>query len=281
MQRVPQLRTALQRSLRPAARTLATSSPPALAPRVAAALSSRSTLRALLPVSGIQSRRLHTPPASPADSSSSSGSSSRQADADDTSKVPLTQRIKYLFRKHGWTALVVYLVLSAADFAACFLVISAVGADRVRDAEDWTLDHLGWRRKGDGHDGAEAGKWRRAVDGFRERRAAHHPSGAAAHPSPAGAEAVAAGASSGEVVEADRNERSAYSAYATTAVLAYAVHKTLLLPFRVGLTVAVTPRVVRMLQGWGWKVGMAAGAPPMAKAAAASAAAAAGKAAGP
>lgn len=188
-------------------------------------------------------------------SSSSSSSSNRNEpdDPDDSSKVPLTQRIKYLFRKHGWTALVVYLVLSAADFAACFLVISAIGADRVREAEDWVLGHLGWRRQSE--DGSEpAGKWRRAVDGFRERRAAQaaiHPRGQDAHPSPAAAQAVSEGATAGEVREAERKGRSAASTYATTAVLAYAVHKTLLLPFRVGVTVAVTPRVVRTLQSWG------------------------------
>ncbi|BGP40901.1 DUF1279 super [Rhodotorula kratochvilovae] len=290
MQRVPQLRTALPRTLLPAARTFASSSPSALQPLLRAALPPRGPPALLPHPSRVHSRGLKVPPPPPAQadtassssgthsnsshsssSGSSSSSSSRSADPDDTSKVPLTQRIKYLFRKHGWTALVVYLLLSAADFGACFLVISAVGADRVRDAEDWTLDHLGWRRKTDGPDGHEAGKWRRAVDGFRERRAAQaaaHPSGADAHPSPAGATAVAERASTEDVVQAEKAGRSAYSAYATTAVLAYAVHKTLLLPFRVGVTVAVTPRVVRTLQGWGWRVGMAAGAPPTAKAAA-------------
>lgn len=42
-----------------------------------------------------------------------------------------------------------------------------------------------------------------------------------------------------------------YSTIATTAVLAYAIHKTLLLPVRIGLTLAITPRAVRLLQSWG------------------------------
>ncbi|KWU44057.1 hypothetical protein RHOSPDRAFT_12760, partial [Rhodotorula sp. JG-1b] len=115
---------------------------------------------------------------------------------------PLTQKVKYLFRKYGWTTLVVYLGLSAVDFGLCFLVIYWVGADRVRSAEDWVLDKLHWKRRSDDKDKAEGGGGNR------------------------------------------------YGTIATTAVLAYAIHKTLFLPVRVGITVAITPKVVRMLQGW-------------------------------
>ncbi|TNY17805.1 hypothetical protein DMC30DRAFT_419430 [Rhodotorula diobovata] len=270
MQRAPTLRTAFARSLVPSAscgaRPLVTALVPTRAPLHLARNHWHVVTRGLAtPPTALAPRSAATPGTAPSSSSSkshsqSSNSDNSSTDTDETAKVPLTQRIKYLFRKHGWTALVVYLVLSAADFAACFLVISAIGADRVRDAEDWVLSHLGWRR---------------AVDGFRERRAAHaaqHPHGADAHPSPAAAQAVSEGGhSTGEVQALERKGRSAASTYATTAVLAYAVHKTLLLPFRVGVTVAVTPRVVRTLQSWGWKVGMAAGAPPTAKAAASAA----------
>ncbi|RUS30511.1 hypothetical protein BC938DRAFT_479297 [Jimgerdemannia flammicorona] len=42
---------------------------------------------------------------------------------------------------------------------------------------------------------------------------------------------------------------------ATVLVLAYGIHKTLLLPFRLGATAAVTPWVVRRLRAMGWSVG--------------------------
>lgn len=38
-------------------------------------------------------------------------------------------------------------------------------------------------------------------------------------------------------------------------VLAYTVHKTLFLPFRAGLTIALTPRLVRWLHTKGWAGG--------------------------
>ena len=41
-------------------------------------------------------------------------------------------------------------------------------------------------------------------------------------------------------------------------VLAYTVHKTLFLPFRAGLTIAMTPRIVRWLHAKGWTGGAGA-----------------------
>ncbi|GAA5868669.1 hypothetical protein JCM3774_003620 [Rhodotorula dairenensis] len=231
-------------------------------------------------------------------SSSSGGSNSERsqqqekeqqrdsADSEDPQKIPLTQKVKYLFRKYGWTTLVVYLGLSAVDFGLCFLVIYSVGADRVRTAEDWVLDKLHWKRRGDDRtlvEGAGGGnRVQRAVEGLQTRAHeyhAKHVKGPEAHPSPAAADAVSHGAETSEVVRVEKDasaKKSKYGTIATTAVLAYAIHKTLFLPVRVGITVAITPRVVRVLQGWGWKVGMAAGAPPTAAAAAAGAGTASG-----
>ena len=175
----------------------------------------------------------------------------------------MTQKVKYLFRKYGWTTLVVYLGLSAVDFGLCFLVIYSVGADRVRSAEDWVLDKLHWKRRSDdkdkveGQKGAGGNRVQRAVEGLQQRAHdyhAKHVSGPEAHPSPAAADAIAHGAPTTEVVRVEQEmgqKKSKYGTIATTAVLAYAIHKTLFLPVRVGITVAITPKVVRMLQGWG------------------------------
>ncbi|BGP17019.1 hypothetical protein JCM10213_000346 [Rhodosporidiobolus nylandii] len=215
--------------------------------------------------------------ASPSSSSShshSSGKAPPPPPPEDDGEAPLSQRIKALFRKHGWTALVIYLLLSALDFGAIFLLICAVGADRVREAEDWVLRELGWSRKG--VDGEEQGRIRAAVEKWKNRhgKAVERTVGVSQ-------EKMVEGGEAHESVEASvvaptdvarKAEEKGYSAYATTAVLAYAIHKTALLPFRVGVTVAITPKVVRMLQGWGWKVGMAKSG-----AAAAATAAAAGK----
>ncbi|EGU12053.1 hypothetical protein RTG_01935 [Rhodotorula toruloides ATCC 204091] len=192
-----------------------------------------------------------------------------------SSAIPLTQKIKYLFRKHGWTALAVYLLLSAIDFGLCFVVIYAVGADRVREAEDWVLDQLKWKRSPEAAVPGEEGRLSRAyheIKEFKDQHTRHRVKGPEAHPTPEAAQAVAEGKDTATVAAVDKESKKDYSALATTAILAYAIHKTALLPFRVGVTFAITPKVVRMLQGWGFKVGYAAGAPPVAAAAAAGAA---------
>ncbi|PRQ76186.1 Protein of unknown function (DUF1279)-domain containing protein [Rhodotorula toruloides] len=189
-------------------------------------------------------------------SSSSSGqsSSSSSSSSEDPSKIPLTQKIKYLFRKHGWTALAVYLLLSAIDFGLCFVVIYAVGADRVREAEDWVLDQLKWKRSPEAAVPGEEGRLSRAyheIKEFKDQHTRHRVKGPEAHPTPEAAQAVAEGKDTATVAAVDKESKKDYSALATTAILAYAIHKTALLPFRVGVTFAITPKVVRMLQGWG------------------------------
>lgn len=142
-------------------------------------------------------------------------------------KPSVSNRLRSLIRTQGWSALAIYLILSLADFSLTFLLIYAVGAERVREAEDWTLEALGWRRK----DG-EMGSVRRAVEGWNPRK----------HEKEKERDVVA---------RVEEGEQSGYGAIATTAVLAYAIHKTLLLPVRLGMTIAITPRIVRALQGWG------------------------------
>jgi hypothetical protein len=43
----------------------------------------------------------------------------------------LSQRLKQLSREYGWTAVGVYLLLSALDFPFCFLAVRALGTERI------------------------------------------------------------------------------------------------------------------------------------------------------
>jgi hypothetical protein len=222
---------------------------------------------ALFPAYPTLSRSLATS-TSPATSTSSSPSS----DSSSPSNLGLTQRLKALFRTHGWSALTIYLLLSLLDFSLTFLLIYAVGADKVREAEDWVLDALGWRRK----DG-EPGKIKKAMNEWKENHPRASKAGAVVKSAPVPALAPASPG------EGRPEAQNGYSAIATTAVLAYAIHKTLLLPVRIGVTVshagcdgkgvidegvakdslvqtlitgpplqvAITPKIVRTLQAWG------------------------------
>lgn len=67
-------------------------------------------------------------------------------------KLPVTQRLKILFKKYRWPALAVYLSLSAVDFGIAFLTVRAFGTERIGRYEKIILqkveDTFGWKTKG-------------------------------------------------------------------------------------------------------------------------------------
>jgi hypothetical protein len=130
--------------------------------------------------------------------------------------APLGQRLKHLMKKYGWYALGVYLAVSVVDFGLAFGAINLVGADRVAAASAAARRTvMGWVGRGAVEDGAEK------VEGEIEKAAE----------------------------EKDKGGREGLYAM---VVLAYTVHKTLFLPFRVGATAAITPRLVGFLRTRGW-----------------------------
>ena len=67
-------------------------------------------------------------------------------------KLPITQRLKILFKKYRWPALTVYLGLGVLDFAVAFVVVRAFGTERIGRYEKIILkkveDTFGWKSKG-------------------------------------------------------------------------------------------------------------------------------------
>ena len=51
----------------------------------------------------------------------------------------LSQKLRKLSREYGWSALGVYLLLSALDFPFCFAAVRLLGADRIGHYEDVIL----------------------------------------------------------------------------------------------------------------------------------------------
>lgn len=56
--------------------------------------------------------------------------------------LSLSQRLKALSKEYGWTALGVYLALSALDFPFCFLAVQLLGPERVGRAEHAIIDTI-------------------------------------------------------------------------------------------------------------------------------------------
>ncbi|MBW0530450.1 hypothetical protein O181_070165 [Austropuccinia psidii MF-1] len=130
-------------------------------------------------------------------------------------KVGLFGKLRQLSKLYGSAALIVYALLSAADFGLSFLMIYLIGAEHVRTAEDWLLSQLNWKR--------------------------------AASTSPS-SETLS-------TITTSTSDLSESNFLWTTALVAYTIHKTILLPVRIGLTAWITPPIVRALRKRGWKIG--------------------------
>ena len=96
-------------------------------------------------------RRFYTINAKPSESLKPSSSPSPSLSPEDP-KLPVTQRLKILFKKYRWPALAVYLGLGALDFGVAFVAVRAFGTERIGRYEKIILqkveDTFGWKTKG-------------------------------------------------------------------------------------------------------------------------------------
>ncbi|KEP50144.1 putative transmembrane protein [Rhizoctonia solani 123E] len=125
----------------------------------------------------------------------------------------LSARLKHLIKSYGWHALGVYMILSVLDFTVAFGLINFIGAAHVA----------------------------RITASAKAYVADHLPNVSFPWSQVEGPEDVGR----------DRIGGGDGSLYAMI-VLAYTVHKTLFLPVRVGLTAALTPKLVGVLRERGW-----------------------------
>jgi len=90
-------------------------------------------------------------PSKPTNSLSPTLPSSSSAAVEET-KLPVTQRLKVLFKKYRWPALTVYLGLGALDFGVAFAAVRAFGTERIGRYEKIILEKVeektGWKWKG-------------------------------------------------------------------------------------------------------------------------------------
>lgn len=150
---------------------------------------------------------------------------------DPTPKPPspgIGGKLKDLMTKYGRHALGVYLVLSAVDLGLSFILVHLAGADKIEWVKDYVVAQ--WRNVRYGSDAAK--EMKRIEDEEQRVRDAE--------------EAKAGGDKGGS-----RKKKQNAMLWAEFA-LAYGIHKTLLLPVRVGATAAVTPKLVHWLTARGW-----------------------------
>ncbi|KAJ5501656.1 Peptide alpha-N-acetyltransferase Nat2 [Penicillium expansum] len=151
--------------------------------------------------------------------SAGGGANGSGSGAGASEKASLSQRLKKLSREYGWVALGVYLGLSALDFPFCFAAVRLLGVERI-------------------------GYYEHVVVGFVKDKLK------TVWPQTKGSE-VEDG--QGQLAQAEERNQEEASIW-TQLVFAYAIHKSFIF-IRVPLAAAVTPKVVKILRGWGWNIG--------------------------
>ncbi|RPA95455.1 hypothetical protein L873DRAFT_1812760 [Choiromyces venosus 120613-1] len=150
----------------------------------------------------------------------------------------LSARLKHLSREYGYSALGVYLLLSALDFPFCFLAVRYFGTERINKLEASAI-------------GFVKPYW------VSLRSAIGYPV-----PVPVGGvveEEEEKGRGRWDEVKDAEGEVAKGASIWTELALAYAIHKSFIF-IRVPLTAAVTPKVVKVLRSWGWNIGRKGGA---------------------
>ncbi|OJJ94639.1 hypothetical protein ASPACDRAFT_19076, partial [Aspergillus aculeatus ATCC 16872] len=156
--------------------------------------------------------------------------SSRARHAAQTPKsgASLSQRLRNLSKEYGWSALWVYLLLSAMDFPICFAAVRLLGVERIGYYERVIFDSVKgmvdavWPSKQGANADSEQDKSLTTDTDSREGTA-----------------------------QAQGNGENA--SLWTQLALAYAIHKSLIF-IRVPLTAAITPKVVKALRQWGYDI---------------------------
>ncbi|KAK4071456.1 uncharacterized protein Triagg1_6117 [Trichoderma aggressivum f. europaeum] len=144
-------------------------------------------------------------------------------------KLSLSGRFKKLSREYGWSAVGVYFALSVLDFPFCFLLVRVVGTERIVSKFIPESVRVRWN------------EWRESLKTEEKQ-----------HLGSNGISDKVEMAGWGVEKAQQRNKEEA--SLATQLALAYAIHKSFIF-LRVPLTAAVTPKVVKVLRGWGWNIG--------------------------
>lgn len=164
--------------------------------------------------------------------------------------LTLSQRFKKLSREYGWSALGVYLLLSALDFPFCFLAVRTLGTERIAYWEHlivegfWTLVRVAMPDAGKQQEATAEAVAREGADTWDH-----------------GVEAADAKNKSDKACTCLckfavqlYTTNTSFQALWTQLALAYAIHKSFIF-VRVPLTAAITPKVVKVLRSWGWDIG--------------------------
>ncbi|KAK7413525.1 DUF1279 superfamily [Neonectria punicea] len=151
----------------------------------------------------------------------------------------LKARLKKLIKDYGWVTLGVYIGLTILDFPFCFLFVRAVGTEAIGRVE-----HTVTTTVKDMIPESVKEAWRSLWLSFKKAESKAFGDGDISDTM----EMATWG-----VEKAEKQNHNAAS-LATQLAFAYAIHKSFIF-LRVPLTAWLTPKVAKLLQSWGWKIG--------------------------
>lgn len=172
-------------------------------------------------------------------------------------KASIRERLRFLTRRYGWWALGVYLLASSVDFSLVFLAIHLLGADHIRELENGVRKYFGMgKREMEDHEVAAWPVPASVVVGGAEEDGSQKNNEKVAGKAVERVQkqtdvSVSPSSDQTDTKKRKKNGNDSSTLW-TEAVLAYTIHKTLLLPFRVGITAAVTPTFVKYMVRLGW-----------------------------
>ncbi|TQS33578.1 hypothetical protein Golomagni_06072 [Golovinomyces magnicellulatus] len=154
-------------------------------------------------------------------------------------KLSLSDRLKKLIKEYGWATVGVYLALSVLDFPFCFLLVRIVGTEKIGKIEHYIVSAVKTVIPE-----SVRNKFHELWSSLKKKETKH-----------LGNDDVSETVEmAGWGVEKASERNSEEASLATQLALAYAIHKSFIF-LRVPLTAAVTPKVVKVLRGWGWNIG--------------------------
>ncbi|KAF7513351.1 hypothetical protein GJ744_009772 [Endocarpon pusillum] len=185
-------------------------------------------------------------------SSQTSGASSSSSSEE---TLTLSQRMRKLSREYGYAALGVYLGLTALDLPFCYLAVSYLGTERIGRWEHAIMSYVKsivkWPMGKEGQEKVDEGAEyvRRKVPLEEEEVEGKETTGKRLLE-----EDRTPVMDDHGIGEAEKANRGDNASFWTKLALAYAIHKSFIF-IRVPLTAAITPKVVKTLRSWGWKIG--------------------------
>ncbi|OBA24414.1 hypothetical protein METBIDRAFT_10556 [Metschnikowia bicuspidata var. bicuspidata NRRL YB-4993] len=132
--------------------------------------------------------------------------------------------IKALVKEYGYSALGVYLTLSALDLPVCYLLVHSMGKEEIERYENQVKQYFGF-----GKLDAEL----REIQQINKLEEEHQ-----------------------DKISAASEKMPMFSWFSWTEfAIAYGIHKSVFIFVRLPLTAAFTPTIVRGLRSWGFKIG--------------------------